>query len=33
MFYKPFSVLNPISKDSLATEDDMAIDFPTKENY
>lgn len=25
--------MNPISKDSLGTEDDMAIDFPTKENY
>ena len=29
MFYKPFSVLNPVSKEN--NEDDMAIDFPFKE--
>jgi len=31
MFYKPFSVLNPSSKDSIGNEDDMAIDFPVKD--
>ena len=31
MFYKPFSVQNPSSKETGA-EDEMAIDFPFKDN-
>lgn len=30
MFYKPFSVMNPSSKD-LGNEDEMAIDYPFKD--
>jgi hypothetical protein len=31
MFYKPFSVMNPSSKENISNEDEMAIDFPFKE--
>lgn len=33
LFYKPFSVLNPISKENIGCEDEMALDFPFKEAY